>query len=97
MLGTTSKLHDIRSIIERTADTSVSVLITGENGTGKELSARAIHYMSPRKNKPFVAVNCAALPEPWWKASCLESRKVLRPVLNVGSDESSRRTTELFF
>jgi Nif-specific regulatory protein len=63
MLGTTSKLHDIRAIIERIAETSVSVLITGENGTGKELSARAIHYMSPRKNKPFVAVNCAALPE----------------------------------
>jgi len=63
MLGTTSKLNDIRSVIERTAETSVSVLITGENGTGKELSARALHYMSPRRNKPFVAVNCAALPE----------------------------------
>jgi Nif-specific regulatory protein len=63
IFGTTSKINELRAIIERTAETSVSVLITGENGTGKELSARAVHYMSPRRNKPFVAVNCAALPE----------------------------------
>ena len=50
-------------MIERTAEAFVPVLITGENGTGKELSARAMHYMSPRRNKAFVAVNCAALPE----------------------------------
>src|SRR5215467_9716452 len=63
ILGTTAKISEIRSLIEKTAESSVSVLITGENGTGKELSARAIHYVSPRKKGPFVAVNCAALPE----------------------------------
>jgi Nif-specific regulatory protein len=64
ILGTNAKINEIRAIIEKTAETTVSVLITGENGTGKELSARAIHYMSARRAKPFVAVNCAALPEP---------------------------------
>src|SRR5262252_3151316 len=64
ILGTNAKMNDIRSIIEKSAETNVSVLVTGENGTGKELSARAIHYMSARRAKPFVAVNCAALPEP---------------------------------
>src|SRR5207249_1401486 len=63
IVGTSSKIQDVRSMIDRTADSAVSVLVTGENGTGKELSARAVHYQSPRRSKPFVAVNCAALPE----------------------------------
>jgi Nif-specific regulatory protein len=63
IVGASHKLSDVRQIIEKVGPSSVSVLITGENGTGKELSARAIHHMSLRKNKPFVAVNCAAIPE----------------------------------
>ena len=63
ILGSSSRMQQIRDLIERTAGSAVSALVTGENGTGKELSARAMHYMSPRRAKPFIAVNCAALPE----------------------------------
>lgn len=57
------KMISVFSVIERVCGSDVSVLIQGESGTGKELIARAIHYASPRRDKPFVPVNCAALPE----------------------------------
>ncbi|MDE1175279.1 MAG: sigma-54 dependent transcriptional regulator [Edaphobacter sp.] len=63
LVGTSQRMKQIFSLIERVAPSNVSVLVTGESGTGKELVARALHELSSRRNKPFVAVNCAAIPE----------------------------------
>lgn len=61
--GSSSKMNEVFSLIESVATTDATVLIRGESGVGKELVADAIHYNSLRKNKPFIKVNCAALPE----------------------------------
>jgi DNA-binding NtrC family response regulator len=63
LVGRSDKMMGIFSLIRQVAPTTASVLITGESGTGKELVARAIHNFSPRSGGPFIAVNCAALPE----------------------------------
>jgi len=60
--GDTEKMRDVREIIEQVADTDITVLIRGDSGTGKELVARAIFQLSNRRDRPFVKVNCAALP-----------------------------------
>ena len=63
LVGTSPAMQRLRQLIETAGPTSGRVLIAGENGTGKELVARAIHLRSPRRDMPFVAVNCAAIPE----------------------------------
>jgi DNA-binding NtrC family response regulator len=63
LVGSSPQMKEIFQMIERIAPSNVSVLVTGESGTGKELVARALHDLSSRRLKPFVAVNCAAIPE----------------------------------
>jgi len=63
LLGKSSPMHQVFKMIRQIAPSKASVLITGESGTGKELVAKAIHNLSSRKDKPFIRVNCAALPE----------------------------------
>jgi two-component system, NtrC family, nitrogen regulation response regulator NtrX len=62
MIGQSSPMHEIRQMIEKVAPTTARVLITGENGTGKELVARQMHELSSRAHAPFIEVNCAAIP-----------------------------------
>jgi len=63
VVGTSAAMNNVISLLKRIAPTNASVLIQGETGTGKELVAQAIHHNGPRKNKPFVALNCAALSD----------------------------------
>jgi Nif-specific regulatory protein len=63
IVGTSKEMRDVYEQIAQVAPSGATVLVRGESGTGKELVAHAIHYNSPRSSKPFVKVNCAALPE----------------------------------
>ena len=63
LVGGTGRMQEIFSLLQQAAPSKACVLISGESGTGKELVAKTIHALSPRRNGPFVAINCAALPE----------------------------------
>jgi len=75
LVGTTSAMKQMRALIERLARSMAPVAIRGESGSGKELAARAIHELSARNDKPFVAVNCGALPETLMEAEFFGYRK----------------------
>lgn len=63
LIGTSPRMRELFSLLRKVSDSASTVLILGESGTGKELAARAVHDNSSRKGKPFVAVNCGAIPE----------------------------------
>lgn len=63
IIGQSSKMLELYDLLEKVVPTKTNILITGESGTGKELVAKAIHYNSPRRDKPFVTLNCGAIPE----------------------------------
>ncbi|MBL7178151.1 MAG: sigma-54-dependent Fis family transcriptional regulator [Desulfobacteraceae bacterium] len=63
LIGESSQMRKVYDLIGRVAQTKTNILISGESGTGKELVAKAIHQQSPRKDKPFVVINCAGIPE----------------------------------
>lgn len=62
IIGKNEKMMEVMGLIHKVASSDTSVLLQGESGTGKELFARAIHNLSPRRTKPFIAINCAAIP-----------------------------------
>lgn len=63
IVGSSVQLNAVKEIIKKVAPSKLTVLISGETGTGKELFAQAIHQLSPRKHKPFIRINCAAIPK----------------------------------
>ena len=63
LVGNSAPMREIYALVEQVAPSSASVLITGDSGTGKELIARTIHQLSPRREKPFIGINCSAIPE----------------------------------
>jgi len=63
IIGKSKRMHEIFRLIRRVSDSNSTILLQGESGTGKELFARAIHFHSPRKNGPFIPVDCVAIPE----------------------------------
>ena len=63
MIGTSTQMQDVFAAIRKVATTSAPVLLLGESGTGKEMAAEAIHRRSLRKDRPFIAIDCSAIPE----------------------------------
>src|ERR1700688_2241307 len=63
LVGSAKAMQDVMRVVEQVAPSSASVLITGETGSGKEILARTLHQLSPRADRPFVAINCSAIPE----------------------------------
>ena len=87
LIGDAPPMRNLRALIERAAPSDVPILVLGENGTGKELVARAIHELSPRRGQPFVRMNCAAVPR-------ARGERAVRPKGHPGAIAQRRRRFE---
>jgi DNA-binding NtrC family response regulator len=86
LVGTSKAMQEVFSLMEKVVNSDTTVLIQGESGTGKELVAKAIHYNGPRKDKPFVAINCAAIPHELLESELLtRERSFTGAIVNTGS------------
>ena len=79
LVGNSQPMQKLFDMIRKLSSVKSNVLIIGESGTGKELIARAVHYNGVTRDKPFVAVNCGAIPEPWQQGVRLRAPLVLGP------------------
>ena len=93
IIGTSHRIQGIIRLIDQIRESSVDVLIEGENGTGKELVAKALHYNSPRAKQAFVALNCAALPDNLVEAELFGIEKGVATGVDrrIGRFEEARR------
>jgi len=98
IVGDSPALRQVLAKVEQVAQTTATVLLRGETGTGKEMVARAIHINSPRESRPFVRVNCAALAPGFWNPSCSVTRRALSPARwRAGRGASSWPTAARYF
>jgi len=93
MVGKSAVMRQLIERVERVGPTGTRVLITGENGTGKELVARALHALSPRKDAPFVEVNCAAIPSELIESELFGHSRDRSPARSPTAPGSSSRRT----
>jgi transcriptional regulator with GAF, ATPase, and Fis domain len=98
IIGKSSQITELIRKVEKVADTPVNILITGETGTGKELIAKTIHYNSSRSDKPFVALNCSAIPETIFESEMfgIEKGVATGVMMRIGKIEQANGGT-LFF
>ena len=75
IVGASRAIQQVSALIQKVAPSNATALLLGESGTGKELFARAIHQMGTRAGRPFIAINCAAIPIPSWRTSCSDTRR----------------------
>ena len=93
IIGASPRMQEVFRKVQKVATTDISVLITGETGTGKELIARELHGRSPRAKQPFITINCGAIPENLLGASCSATCTARSPARSQHDRASSRPPT----